>query len=94
MAALFNFIRRANAELDRRGGDRESVERAREAFARINGVLDIVPERAEADAALAYVDRGAARRRGGRRARGAILREADAIRAELTGAAWRSRTRA
>ena len=53
LAALFDFIRRANAELDRRGGDRESVERARAAFERINGVLDIVPDRADADPELA-----------------------------------------
>ena len=65
LAALFNFIRRANAELDRRGGDRESVERARAAFERINGVLDIVPERAGADPSLAAVDRGADRRAAG-----------------------------
>ena len=44
LAALFDFIRRANAELDRRGGDRESVDRARAAFARIDSVLDVVPE--------------------------------------------------
>ena len=50
LAALFDFIRRANAELDRRGGNRESVERARLAFDRINGVLDVVPERETADA--------------------------------------------
>ena len=44
LAALFDFIRRGNAELDRRGGDRESVDRARAAFARIDSVLDVVPE--------------------------------------------------
>jgi cysteinyl-tRNA synthetase len=49
LAALFNFIRRANAELDRRGGDRDAVERARAAFERIDGVLDIVPDRTGAD---------------------------------------------
>jgi len=49
LAALFDFIRRGNAELDRRGGNRDAVERAREAFARINGVLDIVPEKESAE---------------------------------------------
>jgi len=52
LAALFDFIRKGNAELDRRGGDRGAVERARQAFDRIDSVLDIVPERAAADAEL------------------------------------------
>jgi len=52
LAALFDFIRRANAELDRKGGDREAVERARFALDRINQVLDIIPDREEADADL------------------------------------------
>ena len=46
LAGLFTFITRANAELDKRGDDAEALERARAAFARINGVLDIVPDRA------------------------------------------------
>ena len=46
LAALFDFIRRANAELDRRGGDRDGRRSARaQAFARIDGVLDLVPAR-------------------------------------------------
>lgn len=44
MGALFNFIRRANAELDRGGSDIAALEVARRAFAGINGVLDIIPE--------------------------------------------------
>src|SRR3954468_18321164 len=40
LAGLFTFITRANAELDRRGGDVEALESARAAFARINSVLD------------------------------------------------------
>jgi cysteinyl-tRNA synthetase len=44
MAALFTFIKRANAELDLGGSDAEALERARRAFAAVNGVLDIVPE--------------------------------------------------
>ena len=43
LAALFTFIRKGNAELDRGGSDVASLERARDAFAVINGVLDIVP---------------------------------------------------
>src|SRR3712207_4061802 len=37
LAALFTFIRRGNAELDRYGRDPGAVEEARRAFARING---------------------------------------------------------
>ena len=47
LAALFTFITRANAELDKRGGDVEALRRTREAFAAIDAVLDLVPGRAE-----------------------------------------------
>jgi len=84
LAALFNFIRRANAELDRRGGDRESVERARAAFERINGVLDVVPDRAGPDPSLAsWIEERIGARRAARARRD--FAEADRIRAELTG---------
>jgi cysteinyl-tRNA synthetase len=43
VGALFTFIQRANAELDRRGTDVRALQRAREAFATIDGVLDLVP---------------------------------------------------
>jgi cysteinyl-tRNA synthetase len=43
MGALFTFITRGNAELDRRGTDAAAVERARKAFAIIDGVLDVRP---------------------------------------------------
>jgi len=43
LAALFTFIQRANAELDRRGRDATALERARSAFAIVNGVLDVRP---------------------------------------------------
>ena len=83
LAAMFNFIRRANAELDRHGGDRESVERAQAAFERINSVLDIVPERAGADPELAsWIEERIGARRDARARRD--FGEADRIRAELT----------
>src|SRR3954470_20409073 len=47
LAGLFDFISKANAELDKKGSDREALEKARSAFARINSVLDIVPEKVE-----------------------------------------------
>src|SRR6478609_4853001 len=52
LAGLFTFIHRANAQLDRRGSDVEALSRARRAFERINGVLDIAPDREIHDAAL------------------------------------------
>jgi cysteinyl-tRNA synthetase len=83
LAALFTFIRRANAELDRRGGDRESVERARAAFERIDSVLDIVPERGGVDAGLvSWIEERLGARRDARSRRD--FAEADRIRAELT----------
>jgi cysteinyl-tRNA synthetase len=82
LAALFDFIRRGNAELDRRGGDRGAVERARAAFDRIDRVLDVVPERAGVDAEL---ERWVTERIGARRE--ARMRrdfaESDRIRDEL-----------
>jgi cysteinyl-tRNA synthetase len=82
LAALFDFIRRGNAELDRKGGDRAAVERARAAFDRIDRVLDVVPERAGVDAEL---ERWVTERIGARRE--ARMRrdfaESDRIRDEL-----------
>jgi cysteinyl-tRNA synthetase len=43
VAALFDFITRGNAELDRRGADVESVVVARKAFSVIDAVLDVQP---------------------------------------------------
>jgi cysteinyl-tRNA synthetase len=51
-AALFVFIHQANAELDKRGSDASGLAAAREAFARANAVLDIVPEQEGVDAQL------------------------------------------
>jgi cysteinyl-tRNA synthetase len=84
LAALFNFIRKANAELDRRGGDREAVERARAAFERIDGVLDLVPEKAEVSAELEeWISERLSARREARVRRD--FAEADRIRDELKG---------
>lgn len=49
MGALFTFIRAANAELNRNGSDVTALEAARKAFDRINGVLDVVPDREKVD---------------------------------------------
>ncbi len=82
LAALFDFIRRGNAELDRKGGDRDSVERARAALERIDQVLDVVPEPVEADAELVrWIDGRIADRREARIRRD--FAESDRIRDEL-----------
>ena len=82
LAALFDFIRKANAELDRRGGDVDAVLKARAAFARIDGVLDIVPETETVDADLsAWIHERLAARREARQRRD--FAEADRIRGEL-----------
>ncbi|MBI5601459.1 MAG: cysteine--tRNA ligase [Gemmatimonadetes bacterium] len=66
-AALFVFINQANAELDKRGGDAAGLAAAREAFARADGVLDIVPAREDVDAGLAaWVDQQLAARKAAR----------------------------
>jgi cysteinyl-tRNA synthetase len=82
LAALFDFIRQANAELDRKGGDRPSVERARAAFDRIDQVLDIVPDAVEADPDLVeWIESRLAARREARMRRD--FGESDRIRDEL-----------
>ena len=53
MGALFEFISRANRAFDARGTDPLPLERARDAFRQVNGVLDVVPDRAVDDRALA-----------------------------------------
>jgi cysteinyl-tRNA synthetase len=84
LAALFDFIRRGNAELDRRGGDSGAVERARQAFDRLDSVLDIVPEQEEADAGLVqWIEERIAARREARIRRD--FAESDRIRDELKG---------
>jgi cysteinyl-tRNA synthetase len=84
MAAMFVFISRANAQLDRGGQDVDALRRAREAFAVVNGVFDIVPDEAPADAELAsWVEDRLQARRDARARRD--FAAADAIRGELDG---------
>jgi cysteinyl-tRNA synthetase len=84
LAGLFTFIHKANAQLDRRGSDRASLERAQAVFSRINAVLDIVPDRTVEDPELAaWVDERIAARRAARERR--EFAEADRIRQELVG---------
>lgn len=82
LGALFTFIRRANAELDKRGDDADALRSAREAFTRINAVLDLVPDALQADDDLAaWVEERLAARKDARARRD--FASADAIRAEL-----------
>jgi len=82
-AALFTFIKTANRELDREGTDAQALDRARSAFATMNGVLDIIPEKASASSDLAaWVEDRLVARRAARERRD--FAEADRIRAELT----------
>ncbi|HEU4988691.1 MAG TPA: cysteine--tRNA ligase [Gemmatimonadaceae bacterium] len=84
MAALFTFINAANAELDRGGSDATALASARGAFERMNGVLDLIPDRTVDDPELvAWVESRLAARREARGRRD--FGEADRIRAELTG---------
>ena len=88
MGALFEFIRRANAELDAaagvggEGGDSGALARARSAFELVNGVLDVVPdEAAVSDELGAWVEERISARGAARRQRD--FSAADAIRREL-----------
>jgi cysteinyl-tRNA synthetase len=84
LGVLFDFIRKGNAELDRKGGDRSSVERARAVFNHMDAVLDIVPEAGEADAEVVrWIEERLARRREARIRRD--FAESDRIRDELKG---------
>jgi cysteinyl-tRNA synthetase len=81
LAALFVFIKKANAELDRGGSSADSIEAARAVFAEMDGVLDVVP-RADVDAELAsWVDEQLAARVAARQSRD--FATADAIRNAL-----------
>lgn len=84
IAALFDFIRRANAELDQAapGQETQALDRARAAFALVNGVLDIVPDQPAIDQALhTWVDGQIAAREQARARRD--FATADAIRKTL-----------
>jgi cysteinyl-tRNA synthetase len=82
LGALFTFIRRANAELDRKGVDHQALARARDVFARINSVLDVVPEAADSDPELSqWIEEKLAARKNARARR--EFAQADAIRAEI-----------
>ena len=82
LAALYTFIRRANAELDKRGTDAAALDRARTAFRLVNGVLDIVPEAAGSDQELTeWVEERLATRKQARSKKDFAM--ADAIRQEL-----------
>lgn len=82
LAALFTFIKRANAELDRGGDDAGAIEAARAAFAEMDGVLDIVPEVAVAGADVsARVEQMLAERAAARKRRD--FAAADAVRKSL-----------
>ena len=83
LAALFTFIRRGNSELDRRGADAAALEKARAAFSRINGVLDLAPDREIQDPELAQWVEARLRERREARARRDFA-EADRIRGELS----------
>jgi cysteinyl-tRNA synthetase len=84
LGVLFTFVRKANAELDRNGVDKQAVEKAREVFARINSVLDVVPEVVGPDPELAHwVEERLSARKQARARRD--FAEADRIRAEIEG---------
>jgi cysteinyl-tRNA synthetase len=53
LAALFVFVNRANALLDQGGTDVAALERARSAFAVMDGVLDLIPSAVETDTEFA-----------------------------------------
>ena len=84
LGALFVFVRKANAELDRNGVDKRALERARAVFARINSVLDVVPVAVGPDPELArWVEERLSARKDARARRN--FAEADRIRAEIEG---------
>jgi cysteinyl-tRNA synthetase len=82
LAALYTFVRRVNAELDKRGTDAPALARARQAFELVNGVLDVVPEAGDADQQLTeWVEERLATRKRARATKD--FATADAIRGEL-----------
>jgi cysteinyl-tRNA synthetase len=84
LAALFDFVRAANRELDAGTWSADAAAQALGAFDRINGVLDILPTARDVDDALrVWVEERIAARKAARAARD--FAAADAIRAELAG---------
>ncbi len=82
MAALFEFIRAANKELDAGGTDVTALRRARDVFQMVDRVLDLVPPAVQTDAELAaWVEEQIAARKDARNRRD--FAAADAIRAAL-----------
>jgi cysteinyl-tRNA synthetase len=97
LGALFTFIRTANAELNRGGHDVAALETARAVFAKVNGVLDIIPDRETVDDAH-EIEALLAERKAAREARD--FARSDAIRAQIesrgieikdgpTGTSWK-----
>jgi cysteinyl-tRNA synthetase len=84
MGALFEFVRRVNAEIDAGGADPGALAKARAAFEMVNGVLDIVPESPALDASLAaWVEERLGARAAARARRD--FATSDGIRKELEG---------
>ena len=84
LGTLFTFVRKANAELDRNGVDKQALEKAREVFARINSVLDVVPEAVGPDPEVErWVEERLKARKEARGQRD--FAKADSIRAEIEG---------
>ncbi|HEV7387656.1 MAG TPA: cysteine--tRNA ligase [Gemmatimonadaceae bacterium] len=82
LGALFTFVRKANAELDRNGVDKRALETARNSFARIDSVLDVVPDAIGPDPELSrWVEERITARKDARSRR--EFAEADRIRAEI-----------
>ncbi len=99
LAALSIFVNRANALLDQGGTDTAALNRARAAFAVMDGVLDVVPSAIATDGAMSeWVAERIAARADARRGRD--FAESDRIRDELlakgvvledgaTGTSWK-----
>jgi cysteinyl-tRNA synthetase len=82
LGALFTFIRKANAELDRNGFDKKALEKARQAFELINSVLDVIPDAVGSDPELGqWVEERLLARKEARAKRD--FAQADAIRVEI-----------
>ncbi len=82
LGALFEFIRKVNGELDAEGTDALGLAEARRAFAVVNGVLDVVPMKAEVASELSgWVEERLAARREARSRRDFAM--ADGIRQEI-----------